>query len=175
MKILLIISGSIAAYKALDIIRTLKKRNYTINCILSKHGEKFITPLSVTSLSGNPVYTDSNALDTYNNIKHISITRNSDIILVAPATANIIAKTAYGIADDFSTSVLIAANIPIIMAPAMNPHMWQSKANQRNIRILESDNVKIIPPEYGYTTCGEKGYGKMANVQKIVKFIENLK
>ncbi|QXK93991.1 phosphopantothenoylcysteine decarboxylase [Neoehrlichia mikurensis] len=174
MRILIIISGSIAAYKTLDIIRTLKKNNYTINCVISKCGEKFVTPLSVASLSETPVYTEKNAFDV-DNIKHISIARNSDIILVAPATANIIAKTAYGIADDFVTSILIAANIPIVMAPAMNPYMWQSKATQRNICILESDNIKIIPPEYGYTACGEEGYGKMANIQKIIKFIENLK
>ncbi|AAZ68084.1 phosphopantothenoylcysteine decarboxylase [Ehrlichia canis] len=173
MKILLVISGSIAAYKSLDLIRKLQENNHTVTGIISKSGEKFVTQLSVASLSGNYAYTDADFFNIHNSMHHISLTRNSDILLVAPATLDIIAKTAHGIADELATTVLIASNIPIIMAPAMNPVMWYSKANQRNIKCLRNDNVVIIEPKEGLAVCNEYGLGKMAETQDIVSFIDN--
>ncbi|WP_196492740.1 phosphopantothenoylcysteine decarboxylase [Ehrlichia ruminantium] len=172
MKILLIISGSIAAYKALDLIRKLQENKHTITGIISKSGEKFVTPLSVASLSGNYAYTNADFFNTHNSMHHISLTRNSDLVLVAPATLDIIAKTAYGIADELATTILIASNIPIIMVPAMNPTMWNSKPNQRNINLLKEDNVVIIEPKEGFALCNEYGLGKMAEIQDIVSFVE---
>ncbi|AHC38887.1 phosphopantothenoylcysteine decarboxylase [Ehrlichia muris] len=172
MKILLIISGSIAAYKSLDLIRKLQENNHTVTGLISKSGERFVTPLSIASLSGNHVYTDADFFNVHNSMHHISLTRNSDILLVAPATLDIIAKTAHGIADELATTVLIASNIPIIMVPAMNPVMWGSKANQRNIDCLKSDNIVIIEPKEGLAICNEHGLGKMAEIQEIVSFIE---
>ena len=174
MRILLVISGSIAAYKSLDLIRKLQENNHIVTGIISESGEKFITPLSVASLSGNYAYTNADFFNIHNSMHHISLTRNSDVLLVAPATLDIIAKTAHGIADELATTVLIAANIPIVMVPAMNPTMWRSKANQRNINFLKDDNVMIIEPKEGLAVCNEHGLGKMAEIQDIVSFIQNL-
>lgn len=154
-------------------IRKLQENNHTVTSIISKSGERFVTPLSVASLSGNSVYTDADLFHAHKSMHHISLTRSSDIVLVAPATLDIIAKTAHGIADELATTALIASNIPIIMVPAMNPAMWNSKANQRNIHCLKSDNVTIIEPKEGLAICNEYGTGKMAEVQEIVSFIEN--
>ncbi|QLK58377.1 phosphopantothenoylcysteine decarboxylase [Ehrlichia ruminantium] len=175
MKILLVISGSIAAYKSLDLIRKLQENKHTVIGVISKSGEKFITPLSVASLSQNYAYTNADFFNIHNSMHHISLTRNSDIVLVAPATLDIIAKTACGIADELATTILIASNIPIVMVPAMNPTMWNSKSNQRNINLLKEDNITIIEPTEGFAVCNEYGYGKMAEIQNIVSFIENFK
>ena len=175
MRILLIISGSIAAYKSLDLIRKLQTNTHTVIGVLSKSGEEFVTPLSVASLSGNYAYTNADFFNIHNSMHHISLTRNSDIVLVAPATLDIITKTACGIADELATTILIASNIPIIMVPAMNPVMWNSKSNQRNINFLKEDNIAIIEPTEGFAACNEYGLGKMADIQDIVSFIENFK
>ncbi len=174
MNILLIISGSVAAYKSLDVARELKRRNHNLLCVLSKCGEKFVTPLSVTSLVGHHTYTESDFFSLQASMKHISLSRNSDLILVAPASANIMAKAAHGICDDLPSTILICARVPIVMAPAMNTAMWEAKPTLRNLEILKRDNVQIIEPETGILACGEEGYGKMASVETIISYVENM-
>ncbi|MCU7611215.1 phosphopantothenoylcysteine decarboxylase [Anaplasma capra] len=173
MNILLIISGSVAAYKSLDVVRELKRRNHNLLCAISRCGEQFVTSLSVTALAGHYTYTESDFFSLQASMKHISLSRNSDLILVAPASANIIAKAAHGICDDLVSTILTCAKIPIVMAPAMNTAMWEAKATLRNLEILKRDDVQIIEPETGILACGEEGYGKMASVQTIVTYIEN--
>ncbi|MGN7678396.1 MAG: flavoprotein [Anaplasma sp.] len=174
MNILLIISGSVAAYKSLDVIRALRKQNHDLLCILSKCGEKFVTPLSATALTGQYTYTNKDFFSLQASMQHISLSRNSDLILVAPASANIMAKAAHGICDELATTVLICAKVPIVMAPAMNTAMWEAKATVRNLEILKRDDVKIIEPESGILACGEEGYGKMASVEAITEFIGDM-
>ncbi|MDB1135283.1 flavoprotein [Candidatus Anaplasma sp. TIGMIC] len=174
MDVLIIITGSVAAYKSLEVIRELKRRKYNLHCVLSSSGERFITPLSVSALSGTHTYTEQDAFEENENMKHISLSRNVDLILVAPASANIIGKVAHGICDDLPTTILMAANKPVIMAPAMNTVMWNSNPMARNLEILKQDNVHIIEPEWGVLACGEAGLGKMASVPTIVDFVEGL-
>ena len=137
-KILLIITGGIAAYKSLDVIRGLKDRGHDITCVLTKSGSEFVTPLSLESLSGNKVYTDLFNLNDEHEMGHIQLSRSADLILVAPATANIISKIAYGISDDLASTILMATNKPILLAPSMNVRMWLNNATQRNINTLKS-------------------------------------
>ena len=173
MNVLFIITGSVAAYKSLEIIRELKIRKHNLQCVLSRGGEKFVTPLSVTSLSCTTTYTENDHFSE-SGMSHICLPRNSDFILVAPASADIMAKTAHGICDELATSILMAASVPILMAPAMNTVMWNSPAMKRNLSILKKDGVHIIEPEYGSLACGEVGIGKMAKVEDIVKYVEAL-
>ncbi|UQD54323.1 phosphopantothenoylcysteine decarboxylase [Anaplasma phagocytophilum] len=172
MDILLIITGSVAAYKALEVIRELRRRKYNLRCVLSKAGEQFITPLSVSALSDANTYTESDSFSPQECMKHISLSRGTDLILVVPASADIMGKAAHGICDDLPTTILMAANVPVIMAPAMNTAMWQSPAMQRNLNTLKQDKVFIIEPETGILACGEEGPGKMAKVEDIVAFVE---
>ena len=174
MNILLIITGSVAAYKSLEIIRELKIRKYNLQCVLSKGGEKFITPLSVSSLSCTTTFTEKDNFSE-SGMSHICLSRNSDLILVAPASADIMAKTAHGICDDLATTILIAASVPILMAPAMNTVMWNSPAMVRNLNILKQDKICVIEPDYGTLACGETGVGKMATVDNIVKHVEKFR
>ncbi|QJC27928.1 coenzyme A biosynthesis bifunctional protein CoaBC [Anaplasma platys] len=172
MDILLIITGSVAAYKSLEVIRELKRRKYNLHCVLSTCGEKFLTPLIVSSLSGTAAYTEHDAWTPDGSMKHIDLARKANLILVAPATANIMAKTANGICDNLPTMIIMAAAVPVVMAPAMNVVMWQSPAMRRNLRTLQGDNVLIIEPESGILACGEEGPGKMADPTKIVEFVD---
>ena len=172
MDILLIITGSVAAYKSLEVIRELKRRKYNLRCVLSACGEKFITPLMVSSLAGATTYTERDAFSSDESMKHIDLARKADLILVVPATANIMAKTANGICDDLPSTVIMAASVPVIMAPAMNVVMWQSPAMLRNLKTLREDKVLIIEPESGVLACGEEGPGKMATPETIVEFVD---
>ena len=177
--ILLIITGGIAAYKSLELIRRLKEQDYNINCILTNSGSKFVTPLSIESLSGNKVYSELFNLTDEKEMGHIQLSRMSDLILVAPATANIMSKMAYGICDDLASTVLMATNKPIMLAPSMNVRMWLNKSTQRNINTLKTDGVKFIGPENGEMACGEYGEGRLSDISEIVyhvsDFFENLK
>ncbi len=164
MKLLLIISGSVAAYKACELVREFKKRNDEVTCILTKGGEHFITALQLTALSGTETHTN-----LWANMEHITLSRYADLILVAPASADIIAKMAHGNADDLATSTLLAANKPIYIAPAMNVEMWKNAATQRNIKQLKADGIKIIEPGKGDLACGEYGEGRMADIGEILK------
>lgn len=171
-RILLIISGSIAAYKSLDLIRRLREKGFEVRCILTKGGEAFITPLSVASLSGNAVYGDLFSLKDETEMGHIRLTRETDLIVVAPASADLIAKMATGKADDLASAALLAAKKTILAAPAMNTQMWQHPATQRNIAQIKKDGVQIIEPGAGMLACGETGAGRMAEVDTILTAIE---
>jgi phosphopantothenoylcysteine decarboxylase/phosphopantothenate--cysteine ligase len=169
--ILLIISGSIAAYKSLELIRRLQDHDINVTCILTKGGAEFITPLSVASLSKNPVYTDLWSLKDETDMGHIRLSRESDLVVVAPASANIIAKMAGGIADDLATTALLATDKPVLIAPAMNQEMWSHPAVQRNIAQLIEDGIELIEPEAGDMACGESGTGRLADVDVMVEHI----
>ena len=171
-KVLLIITGGIAAYKSLETIRELKKNNVDVTCILTKSGSEFVTPLSIESLSGNKVYTELFNLTDEHEMGHIQLSRLSDIILVAPATANVISKMAYGVADDLASTVLMATNKPILIAPAMNVRMWLNNSTQRNVETLKNDGIEFIGPDNGEMACGEYGEGRMAEPNEVVKFIK---
>ena len=171
-KILLIICGGIAAYKSLEIIRLLKKKGAFVKCIITKIGKKFITPLSVTSLSQEKVYLDLFDYESEAEMDHISLSRWSDLILIAPATANTIAKLSYGKSDDLASTVILASNKKVFLAPAMNVRMWEHKANQENLEKLKNYGYKIIGPEIGDMACGEYGEGKMTEPNIIVNEIE---
>ena len=172
-KIILIIGGGIAAYKSLDLIRLLKKQECEIKVVLTESGKKFITPLSVASLSQNKVHQDMFDSDKEAEIDHISLSRWSDIILFAPITANSLAKLATGKADDLASTLLLASNKQIILAPAMNVRMWLHKATQNNINKLLDFGYLCIGPSTGEMACGEYGEGKMASSEEILNFVKN--
>tara|TARA_Y100000816_G_scaffold174692_1_gene125714 strand:+ start:734 stop:1933 length:1200 start_codon:yes stop_codon:yes gene_type:complete len=172
-KILLIICGGIAAYKSLEIIRLLKKNGVIIKTILTKRGAEFVTPLSITSLSQSRVYQDLFSIENETEMDHISLSRWADLILIAPATANTISKLANGNADDLASTVALASNKKIFVAPAMNVRMWDNQSTKENISKLKTYNYKLIGPETGDMACGEYGEGKMSEPKNIVNEIEN--
>jgi phosphopantothenoylcysteine decarboxylase/phosphopantothenate--cysteine ligase len=167
-QILLIISGSIAAYKALELIRLLKKEGIGCRCVLTKGGAEFITPLSVAALSEEKVYTELFSLNDESEMGHIRLSREADLVVVAPASANMLAKMAAGIADDLASTLLLATDKPVVVVPAMNPQMWQHAATARAIQQLQSDGVRFIGPDAGETACGEMGLGRMRDVPEVV-------
>jgi len=171
LKILLIISGGIAAYKSLELIRILKKNNIKVQVILTKGGERFVTALSVAALSEENVYQDLFSLKDETEMGHIRLSRENDLIIVAPASANIIAHAAAGIANDLATTVLLAANKPIFFVPSMNVEMWKNPITQRNIKFLKNNNFNFIGPDSGDLACGEEGEGRMSEPQEIFKYI----
>ena len=172
-KILLIICGGIAAYKSLEIIRLLKKNNVIIKTILTKSGAEFVTPLSITSLSQSKVYQDLFSIENEAEMDHISLSRWADLILIAPATANTISKLANGISDDLASTVALASNKKIFIAPAMNVRMWDHQSTKDNIAKLKSYDYKLIGPRIGDMACGEYGEGKMSEPIEIVKELES--
>jgi len=172
-KIILIIGGGIAAYKSLDLIRLLRKQECEIKVVLTDSGKKFVTPLSVTSLSQNKVYQDIFDSENEAEMDHISLSRWCDIILFAPVTANSIAKLASGRADDLASTLILASNKQIILAPAMNVRMWLHKSTQSNIDKLLDFGYLSIGPSTGEMACGEYGEGKMSSPDQIYEFIKN--
>jgi phosphopantothenoylcysteine decarboxylase/phosphopantothenate--cysteine ligase len=168
-RILLIIGGGIAAYKSLDLIRRLRERGAQVRCILTKAGHEFITPLSVGALAGERAFTDLFDPQSEFDVGHIRLARDADLVIVAPATADLIAKMAGGHADDLASAVLLATNRPILIAPAMNPMMWRNAATRRNVAQLTADGVKLIGPNDGeMAESGEAGTGRMAEPLEIV-------
>ena len=167
-RVLLVIAGGIAAYKCLDLIRRLRENGAHVRCILTRAGAEFVTPLSVETLSGQTVFTDTLALTSDSEIAHIRLGREADIAVVAPATADILARMAHGIADDLATSTLLAADTPVLAAPAMNTRMWRHAATVRNLARLEADGVSFVGPDDGPLAEGESGPGRMAEVPEIV-------
>ena len=165
--------GGISAYKSLEIIRLLKKRGVVIKTILTKSGAEFVTPLSITSLSQSKVYQDLFSLENEAEMDHISLSRWADLILIAPATANTISKLANGSSEDLASTVTIASNKKIFVAPAMNIRMWDHQSTKLNISKLKSYNYELIGPEIGEMACGEYGEGKMSEPKEIVNRIEN--
>ncbi len=172
---LLIIGGGIAAYKSLDLIRRLKERNVAVRCILTKAAEHFVTPLSAGAIVGERVFTDLFDAGSEFDVGHIRLARECDLIVVAPATADLMAKMAGGHANDLATAVLLAAGTKILLAPAMNPHMWANKATQRNLAQLVADGVALIGPNAGeMAEAGESGTGRMAEPLEIAAAAEKL-
>ncbi|NOZ41928.1 MAG: bifunctional phosphopantothenoylcysteine decarboxylase/phosphopantothenate--cysteine ligase CoaBC [Alphaproteobacteria bacterium] len=172
-RLLLIIGGGIAAYKCLDLIRRLRERGMAVRVILTRAGEKFVTPLALGSLSGEKVYTDLFSLTDEAAMGHIRLSREADLILVAPATANIMAKMAAGIADNLATTALLATDKPVMIAPSMNSRMWSHRASRRNLDQLRQDGIRVIGPGSGDLACGEVGVGRLAEVDDIVTALEN--
>jgi len=172
-KILLIICGGISAYKSLEIIRLLKKRGATVKTILTKNAKEFVTPLSVASLSQEKVYDDLFSVENESGMDHISLSRWSDLILVAPATANTISKLSKGSSDDLASTVMLASDKDIFLAPAMNVRMWEHPSTKENLNKLKKYGYKIIGPEIGDMACGEFGEGKMTEPNEIIRQIES--
>ena len=171
-RILLVISGGIAAYKSLELIRRLREQGALVRAILTKGGAQFVTPLSVAALSESKVYQDLFSLTDESEMGHIRLSRESDLIVVAPASADLLAKLAHGLADDLASTTLLAADKPILIAPAMNMMMWAHPATQANIATLKSRGVRQIGPESGDLACGEVGGGRMAEPMEILAAIE---
>ena len=172
--ILLIIGGGIAAYKALELIRTLKKRGIASRCILTRAGSEFVTPLSVAALSGDKVYGELFNLTDEAEMGHIELSRSADLVVVAPATADLMAKAANGLANDLASTALLATDKPVLVAPAMNVRMWEHKATQRNLATLKSDGVHFVGPDEGDMACGEFGPGRLAEPDAIADAVESL-
>jgi phosphopantothenoylcysteine decarboxylase/phosphopantothenate--cysteine ligase len=174
-RILLIIGGGIAAYKSLDLIRRLKERGAGVRVIMTKAAQHFVTPLSAGAIAGERAYTDLFDAVTEFDIGHIRLARDADLVVVAPATADLMAKMAGGHADDLASTVLIATDKPILIAPAMNPHMWSHRATQRNLAQLTADGVATVGPNEGeMAEAGEAGPGRMAEPLEIVAAVERL-
>lgn len=171
--ILLIVGGGIAAYKCLDLIRRLKERGISVTPVLTKAGQEFVTPLSLGTLAEAEVHTDLFDLKNETEIGHIQLSRQADLIVVAPATADLMAKMANGLANDLASTLLLATDKDILIAPAMNVRMWEHPATQRNIQTLRQDGVHFVGPEVGDMACGETGPGRMSEVPDIIAAIEN--
>jgi phosphopantothenoylcysteine decarboxylase/phosphopantothenate--cysteine ligase len=171
-RILLIIGGGIAAYKSLDLIRQLQKRGADVTPVLTRAGAEFVTPLSVSALAGSPVYRDLFDLTDEAEMGHIQLSRSADLVVVAPATADLMGKMATGLANDLASTVLMATDTPVLIAPAMNVRMWQHAATQRNRAQLAADGIGFVGPNEGDMACGEFGPGRMAEPLEIVAAIE---
>jgi phosphopantothenoylcysteine decarboxylase/phosphopantothenate--cysteine ligase len=172
-RVLLVIGGGIAAYKSLDLIRRLQERQLSVRCVLTAAAHHFVTPLAVGALAGEPPHTDLFDSHSEFDVGHIRLARDADLIVVAPATADRIAAMAAGRSDDLAGAVLLAADAPILIAPAMNPHMWAAKATQRNLAQLRADGVRIVGPNEGaMAERGETGIGRMAEPLEIVAAAE---
>ena len=171
-RILLIISGGIAAYKSLELIRRLRERGARVRCIMTAAAQRFVTPLSVASLSEDKVYTDLWSLTDESEMGHIRLSREADLVVVAPATADLIARMATGLADDLATTALLAADKPVLIAPTMNLMMWAHPATRANLAILEGRGVMRVGPGSGDLACGEVGAGRMAEPDEIIAAID---
>lgn len=172
-RILLIIGGGVAAYKSLDLVRRLMERGAAVRGVLTAGGQQFITPLSVASLTGDECYTDLFSLKDEAEMGHIRLSREADLVLVAPATADLMAKMANGLANDLASTILLATDKQVMVAPAMNAEMWAHKATQRNIETLKRDGILMVGPEAGMLACGEVGPGRLAEVSDMVAAVED--
>ncbi|KTE19351.1 bifunctional phosphopantothenoylcysteine decarboxylase/phosphopantothenate synthase [Sphingopyxis sp. H050] len=171
-RILLIIGGGIAAYKAIELVRLLRKSGYVVRCVLTRAGEQFVTPLTLAALSENKVYTNLFDLKDEVEMGHIQLSREADLVVVAPATADLLAKMAAGIADDLATTLLLATDKPVLAAPAMNVRMWLHPATRRNVATLRGDGVTVMEPDEGEMACGEYGPGRLPEPQAIKDAID---
>jgi len=171
-KILLIITGGIAAYKSLDLIRKLKDKDAEVIPVMTKSAENFVTPMSVSALAQEKVYNKLFDLTDEAEMGHIELSRSSDLIVVVPASADFIAKTATGQANDLASTLILATDTKVLMAPAMNVRMWENPLTQKNIKILHKNGIKFVGPDEGEMACGEFGFGRMAEADEILKEIE---
>jgi len=169
MKVLLGVTGCIGAYKAAEVLRGLQQRGARVRVVMTRHATEFVQPLTFEALSGQPVIVGMFDRPDYATIEHIAVAREADLLLVAPATANIIAKFALGLADDFLSTVYLSNTNPVLIAPAMNVEMWNHPATQSNLKILRDRGVQIIEPGAGYQACGEVGVGRLAEPEEIVE------
>lgn len=160
---LIAVSGSIAAFRTCELVRNLTKEGYPVSVIMTEHATKFIGPITFEALTGKKVRVD----EYEQGMAHIDARNSAAVFAVVPATANIIAKMANGIADDLVTSTYLAANCPVLIAPAMNPNMFLHPSTQRNLKLLQADGVKILDPQEGVVVCGDEGYGKLADIALI--------
>ena len=161
-RILLIIGGGIAAYKTPELVRQLREHGLQVRCLLTAAAAQFVAPLSLASVSGDKVYENMFDLTEEAEMGHIQLSRDADMLLVAPATADLMAKMAQGLANDLAATTLLATDKPVAMAPAMNVRMWQHAATQRNVKILTDDGIVLIGPDEGDMACGEFGAGRMS-------------
>ena len=171
-RILLIIGGGIAAYKACELVRLLKKSGASVRCVVTKAGQKFVTPMTLAALSEDKVYTDLFDLKDEAEMGHIQLSRQADLVVVAPATADLLAKMAAGIADDLATTLLLATDKPVVCAPAMNVRMWQHAATRRSVATLRGDGVTVLEPDEGAMACGEFGPGRLPEPEAIFAAIQ---
>ena len=171
-RILLIIGGGIAAYKSIELVRLLRKSGYVVRCVITRAGEQFVTPLTLAALSENKVYTNLFDLKDEVEMGHIQLSREADLVVVAPATADLLAKMAAGIADDLATTLLLATDKPVLAAPAMNVRMWLHPATQRNVATLRGDGVTVMAPDEGEMACGEFGPGRLPEPEAIKDAID---
>ncbi len=171
-RVLLIIGGGIAAFKSLDLIRRLRESGAEVTPVLTKAAAEFVTPLSVAALSGSKVYTDLFDLTDEAEMGHIQLSRSADLVVVAPATADLMAKMAQGLANDLASTLLLATDTPVLVAPAMNVRMWDHPATQRNVTTLKGDGVSFVGPNEGDMACGEFGPGRMSEPLEIVAAVE---
>ena len=166
-RVLLIVSGGIAAYKALELIRLLRRDDIAVTCVLTRAGAEFVTPLSLQALSETRVYTDLFSLTDESEMGHIQLSRAADLVVVAPASADILARMAAGLADDLATTLLLATDKPVLVAPAMNVRMWDHAATQANLHQLRARGVRVVGPDEGPMACGEYGFGRLAEPPAI--------
>ena len=167
--VLLGVTGSIAAYKACEATSALTKKSMEVLCVMTKASREFLTPLTLQTLSGNKVYEDMFEIPEKHEIRHISLSERADLILICPATANIIAKIAHGICDDLLTCTVLSAKCPVLIAPAMNERMYNNKITQDNISRLKKSGFHFIGPISGHLACGSKGMGHLAGLDSIMK------
>jgi phosphopantothenoylcysteine decarboxylase/phosphopantothenate--cysteine ligase len=173
-KLLLIVGGGIAAYKAVELVRLLKKAGHQVTSVLTKSGEQFVTAMSLGTLAESPVYTSLWELKDEVEIGHIQLSRAADLVLVCPATADLLAKMAAGIADDLATTLLLATDKPVVVSPAMNVRMWLHPATKRNVAQLKSDGIRVIDPAEGGMACGEYGPGRLPEPAVIMDQLTDL-
>jgi phosphopantothenoylcysteine decarboxylase/phosphopantothenate--cysteine ligase len=171
-RILLIVGGGIAAYKACELIRLIRKAGGTVRCVLTAGGSQFVTPMTLAALSEQPVHTSLWDLKDEAEMGHIQLSREADLVVVCPATADLLAKMAAGIADDLATTLLLATDKPVLAAPAMNVRMWQHEATRRNVARLRADGVTVLEPDEGEMACGEYGPGRLPEPEAILRAIE---
>lgn len=168
------ITGGIAAYKACEVVRLMVKAGAEVHTILTEAGARFVTPLTLQTLSHNVVHTEMFDLMSEMEVGHVSLADRADVVLVAPATADVMAKAAHGICDDLLTTVLLATKAPIVAAPSMNVNMWDNPITQRNVATLKERGWKIIEPDEGELACGYMGKGRLPDPQEIIKFIKKI-
>jgi len=173
-RILLIVAGGIAAFKAQELIRLLRRQEAAVRCVLTEAGAKFVTPLSLQALTEDKVYRDLFSLTDESEMGHIQLSRDADLVVVAPATANILARMAAGLADDLASTVLLATDKPVLVAPAMNVRMWTHAATQANVETLRKRGIHFVGPNDGVMACNEYGPGRMSEPEEIVAAIESL-
>jgi phosphopantothenoylcysteine decarboxylase/phosphopantothenate--cysteine ligase len=170
-RVLLIVSGGIAAYKALSLVRLLRRRGIAVRCVLTEGGSQFVTPLSLAALSEDKVYTDLFSLTDESEMGHIELSRQADLVVVCPASADILARMTAGMANDLATTVLLATDKPVMVAPAMNVRMWEHAATRANLETLRARGVMVIDPEEGPMACGEFGFGRLAEPETVAAAI----